>query len=217
MATVIANKKVSRLQVYNIIFVALIFYVFSMLILKEEQTYQSQVIAELESTKRQANEGVWSAIDSRARDRHQELLYNSGAYALIKKWFIPKESDSPVNNTFSGKWNYRAVTNIQVLHFQVMHRFSSIEHWAVELSFFSLAIIVWGYNRWRAGKYRLGGASVNRVRLWLKLMWITVGMLLTFVVSPNIFGEYTYYAPAVFIVVLSFTVSKLIQSFNKSF
>lgn len=217
MSTVIANKKISRLQIYNVIFASLVFYVFTMLILKDEATYQEQLITELGYIEAHASDGVWLSIDKRARDRHQKYLYSSGAYGVIKKWFLPKESDSPVNNTFSGKWNYRAVTNIQVLHFQVMHRFSAMEHWVVELFFFSVAMIAWGYNQWRAGKYRLGGASVNRVRLWLKLLWLTVGMILTFVVSPNIFGEYTYYAPAVFIIVLSFAVSKLIQSFNKSF
>ena len=217
MSTVIANKSISRFQIYNIIFAGLIFYVFSMLVLKDEATYQAQLLTELGHIESHASKGVWLSIDKKARDRHQKYLYSSGVYGLIQKWFIPIESDSPVNNTFSGKWNYRAVTNIQVLHFQVMHRFSAMEHWMVELFFFSLATIVWGYNRWRAGQYRLGGASVNRVRLWLKLLWFSVGMLLTFAVSPNLFGEYTYYAPAVFIIVLSFAVSKLIQSFNKSF
>jgi Ca2+/Na+ antiporter len=217
MATVIANKKVSRFQVYNGMVVMMLFYVFAMLVMKDEVTYQEQVITELKNTEYHATPAVWSSIDNRARNRHQKYLYSSGAYGLIKKWFLPKENDSPVNATFSGKWNYRAVMNVQVLFFQVMHRLSAIEHWAVELVSFSFAVIFWGYNKWRAGHYRLGGASVNRVRLWLKLLWLSIAMIFTFLVTPNFFGAYTYYAPAIFIVVLAFAVSKLIQSFNKSF
>ena len=217
MSTVIVNKNISRFQVYNGMIVMMLFYVFAMLVIKDEATYQEQIVTELKNTEYHATPAVWESIDNRARYRHQKYLYSSGAYGLIKKWFLPKENDSPVNNTFSGKWNYRAVMNLQVLFFQVMHRFSAIEHWAVELVSFSFAVIFWGYNKWRTGHYSLGGASVNRVRLWLKLLWLSVAMIFTFLVTPNFFGEYTYYAPALFIVVLAFAVSKLIQSFNKSF
>ena len=78
-----------------------------------------------------------------------------------------------------------------------------------------VAVIMTGYYTWRIKQYQLVAASTTHVRLWLKALWMVLFLFSVYLITPNIFGYYTIYAPPVLLVLVALSMSLILSNFSK--
>lgn len=214
MSTVISNK-ITRFQMMNIMFGILLMYVMGLLIIKDNEAYQTEVENELRYVKQTLSKQEWAKLYDETLDRYEKLLQESGALDTIKELFLPIESSSEVNKAFSGEWNFRAVNNFQILVYQLLHRVTLMQYTLMLFLPLMLAIIFTGYNKWRINRFALGGQSTRAVRIWLKMVWITTSMFIAYIVVPVPIVELSLIIPPALLVLFAMAISQIIQSFDK--
>jgi cobalamin synthase len=112
-------------------------------------------------------------------------------------------------------WLLRLLENFQLFSYQMIHRMTLLQFWLFALLPMCIAIVATGYYHWRIKQYQMGGSSVNYVRGYMKLMWLTMLVLCVYLITPNLFGPYTIYAPAFLLLTIATTLSLVFSNYSK--
>lgn len=219
MTTAITSQ-VSRFNLIYIIVTMLAFYAFAMMFIKDTDSFRQGVEQELTYILEKVPSKEAEYLQSVTTFRYQRWLHQSGVFAEMRRMFMPKQIDymeDMSKGVLSRDWNVRFLNNMQYMFYQFVMRLTLLEFWLYTMLPMSIAIVMTGYFNWKKKLYQLGGHSVNVVRLWLKIGWLFLLLLCSYLVVPSFAGVYALYAPPVLMVVLAFTISKVIESFHKSF
>ncbi|MDC8832850.1 DUF4400 domain-containing protein [Alteromonas gilva] len=214
MATVIAGEKLTRSHVFHIIISVAMLISVLMVGLVEEQKYRTDVQKELAAARNELSSVEWDSIETRVRKRHQEYFYDNGVYDQLKGMILPK-AESHVDVIANKEYLYRIMNNVQVFAYQVFYRLTTMEYWLSMLGPVLFCIVYTGYNVWRVNRYRMGGAKTSRARMYMKALWLIIICFIFLLVSPAMLNVLSVYTPAILLVLMAFTVSKYIQSFQK--
>jgi len=191
------------------------FLMFIYLAITTVESYRGDVQGEISLVRDSMTAAEWNAVDDRTKRRYSEWVIQSGLYETIKDWFLPKPSGSEVVKSFSGKWNYQLVVNLQVFLFQVIYRLTMLEFWLWTLLPLVVAILVSGINAHRAKRYQLTGTRANIVRIYLKAVWLSVIGLVCYLVLPSMMGAFAPYAPAIAFLLFATAAAGIVSAFHK--
>ncbi|PTC00939.1 hypothetical protein C9975_04765 [Thalassospira xiamenensis] len=213
--TTAVTSQVTRAQFIMIMLCLSVFMIFALMVIRDADAYRNGVQSEIETVRSSLTTAEWNTVDERAKRRFSKYVHESGFFQVVQDWFLPDENASAVNQTFSGKWNYRLVENLQVFLYQCIYRFTMLEFWLWTLLPLVIAIIVSGINAHRAKRYQLEGTRANIVRLYLKAIWLSALGLIGYMVLPAMLGAMAPYAPAMAFLLLAFSASGVVSAFHK--
>ena len=214
MSTAVTSQ-VTRSQFILIMICLSVFMIFALMVIRDTGDYRTGVQSEIETVRNTLTAAEWNAIDSTTKRRFSNYVHETGLFSIIKEWFLPAQSASEFNQTFSGKWNYRVVENLQVFLYQCFYRFTMLEFWFWTLIPLVIAIMVSGINSYRAKKYALDGTRPNVVRIYLKVIWLSVVSLIGYMMMPAMLGSIAPYAPAIAFLLLAVATSGVASAFHK--
>lgn len=218
--TTVVTKSIGRFNLIYMLIAMLGFYTFAMLIIKDTASYKQGVETELQYIIEKMPEAESQYLEEVTQRRFQSWLYSSGAFEQLKKLFMPKDvryQEDMSKGIFSVRRVHSVLNNLQYMVYQFIMRITLVEFWLYTMAPMLLAVIATGYFEWKKKAYQLGGQSVNVVRLWLKVGWMFMLLMSTYLVVPNITGAYTLYAPPILMFILAVSIAKIVQSFHKSF
>ncbi|WP_240224671.1 DUF4400 domain-containing protein [Rheinheimera hassiensis] len=218
--TTVITKNASRFNVIYVILALLGLYAFAMIVIKDTPQYKVAIEAELNYVLEKMPEAEGQHLESVTQGRFQRWLYDSGAFYKLKSMFMPKDvqyQEEMSKGIFSVKRVHQVLNNLQYLVYQFIMRITLVEFWLYTMLPMMVAMVVTGYYNWKKKTYQLGGQSVNVVRLWLKVGWGFLLLMSSYLVIPNIAGAYTLFAPPLLMFIMALAISKIIQSFHKSF
>lgn len=223
MATVISAKE-TRLHILIMLYFLVLIALFMLMVIREPEAVRADIEFELHHTVEYLSEQEQLSLDTKAKKRFQSWLYDSGLYESVYGALAPKtqqnyavqwQSDASFGFLSEG-WIFRLLENFQLYFYQVTHRLTLMEFWMLTTLPMVIAIIATGYYSWRIKAYQLIGQSTSSVRIWLKVMWLVLFLFLAYMITPNIFGAYTIFAPPVLLLVVALSISYVISSFSKS-
>ena len=191
---------------------------FGLMIITDTEQYKAQVQAEVDKTSQWLDSEAAYRISDTVQRRQRAWIYDSGFYPAIRDAITPKQVDyidKASKGVFSTKWNIRLLMNGQYLAYQFIHRLTLIEFWLWTLLPLMGAMVLTGVFKWKIKQYQLGGQSVNVTRLWLKVFWALGATLSVYLFAPSAIGAASFYIPAIFLIVVAFAASQVIQSYNK--
>ena len=217
MATAISDHRASRFQIIHLILALAIVFSAIMMTTKNTPEYQKGVQDELVSAKNSLEKESWEFIENKAKARHVAWVYDSGFYNFIHKIFIPKNGGGVAEPITDDAILVRLVNNMQILGYQVTFRVTLMEYWLTVIAPLTVCIVISGYYKWRRAKYKMGGASTGKSRVWLKIIWLLFIALIIVLIMPAILGSFNVYAPMIFMILLSVTISQFITAFHKQF
>lgn len=214
MSTAVTSQ-VTRSQFAMIMICLSVFMIFALMVIRDTDAYRSGVESEIETVRSTLTAAEWNVIDNTSKRRFSKYVHETGLFELLKDWFLPARSASEINQTFSGKWNYRVVENLQVFFYQCFYRLTMLEFWFWTLIPLCIAIVVSGVNAYRAKKYALEGTRANVVRIYLKVIWISFLSLIGYMIMPAMMGGIAPYAPALAFIILALATSGVASAFHK--
>jgi hypothetical protein len=222
MATVIVADS-SRLNLIYFLFSFLFLCLFVAMVFRDPVAVRSSIEAELNDARTMLGPIEQTYLESETKKRFQSWYYDSGLYDTVHKLFAPSKQKVIVENWqakssagfLSEGWIIQFLENFQLYGYQFMHRITMMQFWIVTMLPMMLAIILTGYYSWRIQQYKLTGQSTAKVRMWLKALWISFLLFSIYLVTPNLIGAYTLFAPPVLLVLVSLSVALIIASFSK--
>lgn len=218
--TTVITKNVSRFNIIYMLLALLGLYAFAMIVIKDTPQYKVAIESELDFVLDKMPEAEAKHLESVTQSRFQRWFYDSGAFYKLKSMFMPKDvqyQEEMSKGIFSVKRVHQVLNNLQYLVYQFIMRITLVEFWLYTMLPMMVAMVATGYFNWKKKAYQLGGQSVNVVRLWLKVGWGFLLLMSTYLVIPNIAGAYTLFAPPLLMFIMALAISKIIQSFHKSF
>ncbi len=161
-------------------------------------------------------------LETTAKFRFQEWIINSGVYDQIYSWLAPKKVEyieewqsKGAANFLSENWMWQFLENFQLYCYQTIFRLTLMQFWLTTVSPLMFAIVITGHQSWKIKQYQLSGQSTKKARFWLKSMWLTFITFLLYLITPNLVGEYTIYAPPVLLTLVALSIALFITSFSK--
>ena len=221
MSTVIAES--SRLNVIFTLFSSLFLCIFLAMVIREPESVRMGIEQELADSRVMLGPQEQVYLEQKTKDRFQLWYYDSGLYGMVHRFFAPEKQNKIIEDWqdesslgfMSHGWIVRFLENFQLYGYQFMHRITMMQFWIVTMFPMMIAIIVTGYYTWKIQQYKLTGQSTAKVRLWLKALWIAFLLFSIYLVTPNLIGIYTLFAPPVLLILVSLSISLIISSFSK--
>lgn len=219
MTNTAISSSVGRARlIYTILLMAFI-YAFVMLFIYESDTYRVTIEKEVLSSLSTLEPDAQKELLNTTRARQYQWVHASGLYETLHDLFMPKRDVKYIEDMSKGilskKYLVKFLKNFQYLSYQIIHRLTLLEFWAYTIFAFMVCLMVQGYYKWKIKQYRLGGQSVNATRIWTKIIWLTFLGLLGYLIIPNVFGAYSFQAPAILLIIASLAASKVAESYNK--
>lgn len=222
MATVIVAET-SRLNLIYVLFTSLLLCIFAAMVLRDPVAVRKGIETELNDSRKMLGQQEQLYLESETKARFQRWYFDSGLYETVHHFFAPKKQlqvmedwqDKSSLGFMSKGWIVRFLENFQLYGYQFMHRITMMQFWIVTMLPMMVAIITTGYYSWRIQQYQLTGQSTAKVRLWLKALWISVLLFSIYLVTPNLIGAYTLFAPPALLILVSLSIALVIASFSK--
>lgn len=222
MATVIVANS-SRLNLIYFLFSFLLLCLFAAMVIRDPSAVRRGIETELNDARTMLGPIEQTYLEKETKRRFQSWYYDSGLYGTVHKFFAPNKQKIIVENWqskssagfLSEGWIVQFLENFQLYGYQFMHRITMMQFWIVTMLPMMLAIILTGYYTWRIQQYKLTGQSTAKVRMWLKALWISFLLFSIYLVTPNLIGAYTLFAPPVLLTLVSLSIALIIASFSK--
>lgn len=222
MATVIVANS-SRLNLIYFLFSFLLLCLFSAMVIRDPVAVRKSIEAELNDSRSMLGPVEQAYLERETKQRFQSWYYDSGLYQTVHGFFAPNKQTKIVEEWQSKSsagflaegWIVQFLENFQLYGYQFMHRITMMQFWIVTMLPMMLAIILTGYYTWRIQQYKLTGQSTAKVRMWLKALWISFLLFSIYLVTPNLIGVYTLFAPPVLLALVSLSIALIIASFSK--
>lgn len=205
------------------LFSLLFLLVFIAMVVRQPENVRSNIEAELMNAKNMLGVEEQLILERTTKSRFQSWYYDSGMYTSLHNMLAPKRQSAAVeewqkkgsNGFLSEGWIWRFLENFQLYGYQFTHRITIMQFWIITMLPMMIAIVVTGYYTWRIKQYQLTGQSTAKVRMWLKSLWISLLLFSIYLVTPNLIGAYTLYAPPVLLLLVSVSMALIIASFSK--
>ncbi|WP_445766821.1 DUF4400 domain-containing protein [Rheinheimera sp.] len=222
MPTVITASS-SRLNLIFVLYSAMFLLVFMLMIIRSPDGVRESIETELKQAMVMLGVEEQYLLETSTKDRFQRWIHDSGFYPGLYKALAPErqregyeEWQSKGSFGFlSEGWIWRLLENFQLYAYQVTHRLTLMEFWMLTMLPMMIAVIMTGYYTWKIKQYQLIAASTTHVRLWLKALWIVLFLFSIYLITPNIFGLYTIYAPPILLVAVALAISLILSNFSK--
>lgn len=222
MSTAIIQDS-TRLNLVFMLFSMLFLLVFLAMIVREPDVVRADIETELMDAKTMLGAQEQLILERQTKSRFQSWYYDSGLYGFVHKMLAPtkqvdaiEEWQSKSSHGFLSRgWVYRFLENFQLYGYQFTHRITMMQFWFMTMLPMMISIIVTGYYTWRIKQYQLTGQSTAKVRLWLKAMWFSLLLFSIYLVTPNLIGAYTLFAPPALLALVSISIALVISSFSK--
>lgn len=222
MSTSILVKE-TRLHLLFMLYVMVFMGLFLQMIIRPAENVRFEIQDELSSMNNYLTTTDFTHLEQRTHTRFQSWMYDSGFYPFIDNALRPEEQKQYATewqekasfNLISDANLLRFLENLQLFSFQIVHRITLMEFWLIALFPMCIAITATGYYHWQMKQYQLAGSSVNHVRGYMKLIWLTLFVLCVYLITPNVFGAYTIFAPAVLLLTIATATSLILSNFSK--
>lgn len=223
MSTVISAKG-TRLSIIFSLYSIMLLCLFLLMIAREPVNVRAGIEKELKLALVMLGTSDQAYLEGRTKARFQDWLYDSGFYQTLYKAMAPERQsehmeDWQAKGSFgflSEGWIWRLLENFQLYFYQVVHRLTLMEFWTITVLPMMTCIIISGYYHWKIKHYQLVSSSTGGVRIWLKCLWFVLFFFSIYLVTPNIFGYYTIYAPPVLLLMIALSISLVIHNFSKT-
>ncbi|MAA93716.1 MAG: hypothetical protein CML21_04240 [Rheinheimera sp.] len=222
MSTAISANS-TRLNLIFMLYSAMFLVVFLLMIVRSPDGVRTSIESELKHAMVMLGTEEQHQLETRTKARFQSWIYDSGFYPGLYKALEPKRQTEGMaewqsKGSFgflSEGWIWRLLENFQLYAYQITHRLTLMEFWMLTMLPMMVAVIMTGYYTWRIKQYQLVAASTTHVRLWLKALWMVLFLFSVYLITPNIFGYYTIYAPPVLLVLVALSMSLILSNFSK--
>lgn len=222
MATVIVADS-SRLNLIYFLFSFLFLCLFVAMVFRDPVSVRQGIETELNDARTMLGPLEQTYLENKTKQRFQAWYYDSGLYATVHRFFAPEKQEIVMEEWqaksslgfMSTGWIIQFLENFQLYGYQFMHRITMMQFWIVTMLPMMIAIITTGYYTWRIQQYKLTGQSTAKVRLWLKALWISFLLFSIYLVTPNLIGVYTLFAPPALLILVSLSIALVIASFSK--
>lgn len=223
MSTVITASS-TRLNLIFMLYSMMFLIVFALMIVRTPEGVRGSIEKELNYTVVMLGPTEQISLETLTKDRFQRWIYDSGFYPGLYRALEPQRQKEGYEEWqkkgsfgfLSEGWIWRLLENFQLYAYQIVHRLTLMEFWILTMLPMMVAIVMTGYYQWQIKKYQLAGASTTHVRLWLKALWIVLFMFSIYLITPNIFGVYTIYAPPFLLVLVALSISYIMSNFSKA-
>lgn len=222
MSTSILAKETRMHLVFAIYVIVMLGLILQMLIRPPEDV-RGSIENELVTATDYLSSDDYHYLNNRINVRFQSWIYDSGFYPAIHKALYPERQAD-----YAEQWQHNAslgllsrntllrmLENLQLFSYQIVHRMTLIEFWLLTMLPMMAAVVMTGYYQWRIKHYKLVGTSTSYVRLYMKVLWVILFMFSLYLITPNVFGPYTIYAPPVLLFIVACTISLVIKNFAK--
>lgn len=223
MSTAISANS-TRLNLIFMLYSMMFLIVFALMIVRTPEGVRGSIEKELKYALVMLGSEEQYALETLTKDRFQRWFYDSGFYPGLYNALAPqrqKEGYEEWQNKgsfgfLSEGWIWRLLENFQLYAYQVTHRLTLMEFWILTMLPMMVSIVMTGYYSWQIKKYQLVASSTTHVRLWLKALWLVLFLFSIYLITPNIFGFYTIYAPPVLLVLVALSISYIMSNFSKT-
>jgi hypothetical protein len=223
MSTAISQKE-TRIHLLFLLYGMVIISLMVLMVVRLPQDLKEDIEAEMHHTVEYLSEPEHASLQKRAQDRYQYWLHDSGVYAVIYGALVPADQKTYAEEWQSGAslgiisdtWIYRVLRNFQLYFYQITHRITLMEFWLLSMLPMMLATVATGYYQWQVKLYQMTGQSTSLVRIWLKILWFVLFLFLAYLITPNLFGPYTIFAPPVLLMLVALCASYVVSNFSKS-
>jgi len=194
------------------------------MVIRPPADVRAQIENELTSKYDYLSASDYQYLEEKINVRFQSWAYDSGFYPFFHKAFYPERQADYAEDwqreaslgMIDGGWIIRMLENMQLFIYQMVHRITLIEFWFFTMLPMMIAIVMTGYYQWRIKQYQLSGSSTGYVRMYLKLLWIILFLFSVYLITPNIFGAYTIYAPPALLLIVALSISLVFTNFSKA-
>ena len=205
------------------LYIVLIGLVLQMLF-RPPENVRTQIETELFATSTYLTTSDFQHIEHQINGRFQSWVHETNFYPVIEEALKPEKQKGYAQHwqeeaslgLLSDKWLFRLLENLQLFAYQLVHRITLLEFWTFTMLPMMIAVIMTGYYQWRIKLYQLGGSSTGHVRVYLKLMWLLLFLFSVYLITPNLFGGYTMYAPPTLLLVVAISISLVFTNFSKA-
>lgn len=222
MSTAILGSE-NRLHLIWTLNVVVICAIFILCLFQNPKTVRASIETELKYSSQQL-QSEFKEIERLNLDRYNRWWIESGLQRFVHQLLPEKEqSDYAKHMQENASLGYIAditltkfVENVELYLYQIIHRLTLLQFWCLTMLPFMAAVVITGYYHWRIKFYSLTGQSTTSVRLWLKISWIVIFIFSIYLITPNLFGTYTVFAPPILLALLSIMISYILKNFSKS-
>lgn len=223
MTTVITASS-TRLNLIFMLYSMMFLIVFCLMIVRNPDNVRAGIEHELNYSVVTLGVSEQYLLETTTKERFQRWIFDSGFYPTLYAALAP-ERQRPEFEQWQSKgsygflsegWIWRLLENFQLYAYQVTHRITLMEFWMLTMLPMMIAIIMTGYYTWQIKKYQLISSSTTHVRLWLKALWIVLFLFSIYLITPNMFGLYTIYAPPVLLILVALSISYIMSNFSKT-
>lgn len=212
--TTVVTAKHTRLELFLILISLSVAGMLLMLLLTKPDEYKAKVLEESYQIRGSISESDWNQLHKTTLYLQDKWINESGLY----KWFLSKlmpENKTEWDGVVSDTFQYRLSINGQILAYQIALRITMFKYWLYVSLPLCLALIYSAINRYRANAYSFGGSRPNVVRLYIKVIWLSLLLFTFFMLSPNFIGGLLPYFPLIYLIAVSLLVSGIIRNFHK--
>lgn len=222
--TTVITEETSRLKLLFTLYTLMLFIIFAMMVIRSPESVRTSIESELDYTAHHLGTIEQNRLEEITKKRFQGWVHDSGFYNIIYQAIAPKDDSvglrvvqqSERSHFFHEGWIWRLLENLQLFSYQIIHRLTLMEFWLLTMLPSVVAITMTGYYNWKIKKYQLAGHSTRQVRIWLKSLWIILMVFSVYLITPNIFGTYTIYAPPLLMIMVALSLSLILSNFGKS-
>lgn len=223
MSTVISANS-TRLNLIFMLYSIMFLVLFMLMIIRSPDGVRISIENELNYSVQNLGVSEQLALEQLTKDRFQRWIYDSGLYPVLYEALAPERQREEIEawqnkssySFLSEGWIWRLLENFQLYSYQITHRLTLMEFWILTMLPMMFAIVMTGYYTWQIKKYQLVASSTTHVRIWLKSLWIMLFLFSIYLITPNIFGLYTIYAPPVLLILVALSISYIMSNFSKT-
>lgn len=212
--TTVVTAKHTRLEVILLVGSLSVAAMLIMLLLTGPGEYKSNVQQEALQIKAAISKKDWEVLHSQTLNLQDRWVNESGLY----KWFLSKltpEAETEWDGVVGSTFQERLAINGQILAYQIALRLTMFKYWFFVSLPLCAALVYGAINKYRANAYRLGGAKPNMVRLYIKVIWVSLCLFTLFMLSPNFIGSFLPYFPLIYLICIALLISGIIRNFHK--
>lgn len=223
MTTVISAQG-TRVSLLFMLYSFMFLFLFMLMVVRSPQNVRADIETELRQALVTLGVKDQNQLEDTTKARFQSWIYDSGFYPSIYAAIAPTRQREGLEEWqkkgsygfLSEGWVWRLLENLQLYSYQITHRLTMLEFWVMTTLPMMICIILSGHYHRKIRQYQLIAASPAHVRVWLKTLWIVLFLFSIYLITPNIFGFYTLFAPPILLGVVALSIALILANFTKS-
>lgn len=223
MSTAILEKE-TRVHLIGWLYFAVLLALFLLILIRQSKDVNDDIEMEMMHMVDYMSVPEYTELQSRIVNRYNYIMVEKKVYETVydllaptgQKTYAEQWQENASAGLISNATMFRIIENFRLYSYQIIHRVTLMQYWTTLMLPLMVAILFTGYYRWRIKLYQLVGQSTSLVRIWMKVMWLMLSLFLIFLITPNLFGPYSIFAPPVLLIVIALSISFVISSFTKS-